>query len=305
MAIYENGRITLWDTETGSPRRAWDSGGEAFAVFDPSGSICATAGGYDPTGRMKVVIQLVDAETGQVQKTIPTGAARAFRLAFQPDGRLQALLGDRSEPLRIETWDVVTGGMVSAVAVPFPAAARGSGPTAISADGRLAASGRFGYDEITLWDVATGRKRNDLRSPGSSHPTVAVLAFSRDAALLAAGNEDGTIEIWDLRMASVRQTLRGHSRGYRSISLQFSPDGTTLTSDGADARPRSAFGQLRDHLWGTVPSNYREVVVWGVATGRRLARAPGELMRYYSPDGRSLATVGPGDVVYLRSIPGK
>ena len=50
-------------------------------------------------------------------------------------------------------------------------------------------------ERIHLWNTATGRSRGTFRAPPGG---VASLAFSPDGKILAAGNEDTTILLWDM-----------------------------------------------------------------------------------------------------------
>ncbi|HET8783880.1 MAG TPA: TIR domain-containing protein [Pyrinomonadaceae bacterium] len=84
--------------------------------------------------------------------------------------------------------------------------------------------------KIALWQVNSG---NSPIAPANQEmrERVSVIAFSPDGKFLAAGDEAGTVRIWD---AATRQEL-GSFMGHKDIvtTLAFSADGRTLASGGA------------------------------------------------------------------------
>src|SRR5690349_498766 len=59
------------------------------------------------------------------------------------------------------------------------------------------------------------------------------LAITSDGKLLASGNSDGALQLWDVENRKLRSTLKGHG-GLHVSSLQFTPDDKTLISAGFD-----------------------------------------------------------------------
>jgi len=79
-----------------------------------------------------------------------------------------------------------------------------------------------------LWDMATHRPIGSLftTSPVDS------LAFSPDGKILATGNDNGAIQLWD---AATQQPITVFTATPGPItSVAFSPDGKTLASATAD-----------------------------------------------------------------------
>ncbi len=77
------------------------------------------------------------------------------------------------------------------------------------------------------------------------------MALCLDGRILATGNLDGTIHLWDL--AEQRQLVMLKAHQSRVGTLAFSPDGETFASGSMDKtikiwRNREAIATLREHL---------------------------------------------------------
>lgn len=108
---------------------------------------------------------------------------------------------------------------------------------AFSPDGRTIASGAD--DEmIILWDAQSGEVKRRLKIPGpgyrnSPQPlSVLSLAFSRNGKMIATGNIEGKVVLWDVETGKLLRSFVGHSDGVRSIV--FSPDDQTLATGSVD-----------------------------------------------------------------------
>lgn len=58
------------------------------------------------------------------------------------------------------------------------------------------------------------------------------VALSSDGNMLAAGNQDGNISLWDVESGEKLGTLAGHAG--LVLRLAFNPDGSQLVSAGFD-----------------------------------------------------------------------
>ncbi|MDA3644808.1 TIR domain-containing protein [Saccharopolyspora indica] len=159
--------------------------------------------------------------------------------------------------------------------------------TAFSPDGRMLVtagmnSGR-GPTALTFWDA------NSYRPLGTvdAGRTVYSVAFSPSGSILATGNDQGEVRLWDTGTRQpIGDVLEGHTGPVGTLA--FSPDGTQLASAGDD-------GAIR---------------LWDVAT-RRMAGDPliGHTGAVYSlafhPDGRTLASGGGDRSVRLWNVPAR
>ena len=98
------------------------------------------------------------------------------------------------------------------------------------------------------------------------------LAVSPDGSLLAAGDQDGNISLWEVESGEKLHTLSGHAG--LVLRVAFSQDGSRLASAGFD----------------------RLAKIWDVNRGSELFSLYGNASNVFgvafSPDGRSLATAG-------------
>jgi WD40 repeat protein len=129
--------------------------------------------------------------------------------------------------------------------------------------------------EVTLWEVATGKRFRTLRTdkPHGLHNYQSI-TFSRDGRLVAALSWAGTV-VWEV--ASGKEVLHVHPHGEHASAAALGPDGRRLATGGKD-------GVLE---------------VWDTTTGRNLltllpGRLPPVESLAFSRNGRYLAA-GCGD----------
>ena len=97
---------------------------------------------------------------------------------------------------------------------------------------------------MTLLSLESGKTQLLGRASGR----VLALAFDADGEVLATASDDGSVDVWDVPTASLRETFKGHAGAVRAVA--FSPDGTTLYSASTDG----------------------SILVWDVRGERRLGR---------------------------------
>jgi WD40 repeat protein len=212
-------------------------------AFSPDGRWFAAGGEggltlweLDLSGRPQAVP--LDGSRGRVTAVAFGGSGRPLLAATSTSGlRLWDLRHPLQEPRLVK-----------------PAAAQA---LALAPDGTLVAAAGRGL----VW---LGRPLLPLRRLRTGAPTA--LAFDRKGALLALGDADGSVSLWDVARAQMLgEPLRG--QGDRIVSLAFDPDGPILavaSADGTvalwDTNARSQFGSDVD----LVPGGLREA-----ATGRK------------------------------------
>ena len=108
---------------------------------------------------------------------------------------------------------------------------------------------------------------------------ISAIAFSPDGSLLAAGDVEHRIKVFDVKTAKAVQTLKDHSATI--VGVAFSPDGTQLASAGKENVAR----------------------LWDVKTGQLLHTLDGHTLAIssvaFSPNGRWIATGGYDQIVNL------
>jgi WD40 repeat protein len=147
---------------------------------------------------------------------------------------------------------------------------------AFSPDGtRLASASGHGLT-VTLWDLATGKRRI---LPRTHQSRVCCLAFSPDGAQLASGDSSGDICLWDVAAGRHSSTLRPSGAGIRCLA--YAPDGQTLAA-GTDGYTRGP----TIHRWHFPTRQWLPVL--GVQRERPWNFAVPCLA--FSPDGQALAS---------------
>lgn len=170
--------LRLWSTEEGKLIAKLEGHHDDVdsVAFSPTEDLIAS-GSFDHR------ILLWDGTTGKLKKELADQGTKVGSLSFSPDGRY-LLSGVGSSPNHCHVYNLATGqetftykGHDNAVIA-----------TAISPDGRWAATGGGNNNEIHVWDIKTGKLEQRLAGGGAS---VWAVGFSQDGKRLLWGKTSG------------------------------------------------------------------------------------------------------------------
>ena len=162
---------------------------------------------------------------------------------------------------------------------------------ASSPDGKYVLTGSLDRTAI-LWDAGSGRL---LREVETKYGVYAV-AYSPNGRQIATGGgwqTNAELFLWDV---TTGRRIRQFNAGWKVLSVQFSPDGKLLLTSGSDYKDEKSTS---------------EVVLWNVATGKRLYTVLDNKEdcvvsdAVFSPDGQRFATCdNQGDVIVWKTATG-
>jgi dipeptidyl aminopeptidase/acylaminoacyl peptidase len=177
-------------------------------------------------------------------------------------------------------------------AKPFSGLAGSIGAIRFSPDGKILAAG--GQDPfVQLWDVSSGQALRTLKSPADTRDfNLRTIAFSPDGTRVA---KDGPpLVVWDVASGKPlfeKWVFNSADSGGGAAAIAFSPDGKILAAGDAMSL------QLLDASTGT--ANKVLVDVKGSTQSAATAATRGLA---FSPDGLTLASAGPANVVTLWTV---
>jgi len=270
--------VEQWDVASGQPRPALPTSGAGTISFG------YTDGGQIVTAAADGTVQVWDVGSGQpaappVHINTPGGD---LTFAFSGDGR--KIASGKNKDGTIQLWDVSTGR-------PWGQPMTTNGPHTLgglvfSPDGRHLAAGYA--DGLRLWNTDTAQLEGTIMTNGgpglnaiTNVTTITTVAFSRDGHLVAAGRENGAVELWDI---TTRQALP-------TSPLVGEPSIVSAV----------AFGVANQLASGAINGGLR---LWNTSTGKPTAamvRASDFIFGLtLSPDGRLSASASADGTVQLR-----
>jgi WD40 repeat protein/serine/threonine protein kinase len=201
--------------------------------------------------------------------------AMVLCVAFSPDGRLLATGGPEPKRGVVKLWETATGRFIHQ----FEGHTDWVQSVAFSPDGNeLASTGDDGT--LRLWDVASRKARATI----DAEKLKWWVSYSRDGRELIASETNGTLRVWDRSTGAENRSAKIGKSFY--IKPALSPDGRTLVA-GVD----------------------QSIVVLEYPSLKPVRRFPRSLVYgntiAISPDGRTIATCGVSNEVYLSSLDGQ
>ncbi|MBL9171550.1 MAG: serine/threonine protein kinase [Verrucomicrobiales bacterium] len=306
----ENGKVAFLDVATRQKRfiresTAWNA---ANALdFAPDGGLFAIGG-------RRGQIQIIEAATGKLQRTLEGKQGPIRSIAFSPNGKFlasgcQDYSGSPTNMLVI--WDTATW-LPLATLNPHPWVVKA---LQFSPDSTLLASGGW-EPAVKLWDT---KGFSQLASLVRHELPCVSLAFSPDGKRLASGSGDERIVVWDVATHAPLNYLKGHLGDV--WTLGYSPDQQSLVSGGRDGTVRvwretprakaasfsplaAGIGHCRIARDAGVAAGVRSdgmIQIWDMLTERSLGSVPGERVAL-SPDGSWIAVGAKGGQVALLSV---
>jgi WD40 repeat protein len=263
-----NGRVRLWDLESGHILRTFERHlGAVRAVAISSDGRWGASASDDQT------LRLWDSESGHILRTFELDIYTDDAVAVAPDGRCvvsggKINIGD-SRMCRmtgaLHVWDLESGETTRCLYDPEILSIGAN--VAVTPDGRLALSGSD-YT-LALWDLESGQTLHTLRIVGHTLPVSAV-AVTPDGRLAVSGSYDKTVQVWDLRSGQWLHTLAGHTQSVSAVAI--TPDGRWIVSVSDDMTMR----------------------LWDLSSGQTLCSLAGHTQRVgvvaVTPDGRRVVS---------------
>jgi WD40 repeat protein len=259
--------VRLWDPRTGAVLKEFKGHeGALYAVaISPDGRLLASGGGGDGTAPSHNEVRLWDVATGQeVAQLHDEGGQRArgrgagggwvYSLAFSADATTLAV----ASPYTVCIWDVGSRRQNHALSkcsydVAFS-------PIANS----LVVPGDFG-----VYDPQSGQQVAKLSGDVGVYGCV---AYSHNGQLIASGNQEGQIQLWNATTGKEIVRRSGHEGGIRSVG--FSPDGTLAVSLSREDDTIRVWGTATGSQLRKIPLTWRGPDVWWNEEGSDVLFAP-------------------------------
>lgn len=256
-------------------------------------------------------IKLWDHRTGEVTKHFGDSTEAPSLVTIDAEGRTFAEVGSGS----LRVWDVTSAAKRD---LPLPDGDSISA-IALSTNGQTLAVG--GAKDITVLSTVDGEV---IKTVAGRQTAVSWLTFSRDGAFLAAADDAGTIELWNLATAKIEKTINA---GGKVTALRFAADGHTLAAATEDRsiaiwnlqtsllqqRLQKHSGAINalafssDGQWLASGGDDRTVIIWDLASGKSKRTLKGQDQAVtalaFSPDGTLVASAGGNASVIVWEVP--
>ncbi len=226
--------ICIWDAKTKQIIMTLPRNGTRFneVEYTPDGKTLAVA-------RTNGRIQLIDAKTGQLKRTLIQPQA-IYSLSPSPDGKMLAT-GALSD---IILWDLHTRKPKTHLIGDTDSTT----PALFSQDGKNLISISSSEDQTKLvsWNISTGMRQDTF---AQNVKDVSLRSLSPDGKTLAMNIREKGIQLWDTTAGQLKKTLTTQTGEFRT--MVFSPDSTLfVTGDN----------QSTIELWDAVTGEHNAVL---------------------------------------------
>ncbi|WP_062355600.1 WD40 repeat domain-containing protein [Herbidospora yilanensis] len=231
LAVADTTAVYLWDVAGRRRIRTFDNSSHSPSVaFTPRTNTLAATGSR---GEKEAGVWLWNWTADKDPDFLPEPGHSAWTetLAISPDGGYLAMAAAEWE---VYVWDLRRRINFRLAGEPLTSV------LAFSPDGRtLASAGMQG--SVVLWDYTREKylsqivDRGTIGAGDNRDVQIKALAYRPDGRILADGNGNGTVQLWDLGADRLAHTLT-HPGDVNAVA--FSPDGRTLVSAGSDREIR-------------------------------------------------------------------
>jgi len=185
----QSGGVKIWNVERASlVRSIADDKPVTFVKYSINGKCLATSSNEGP-------VKLLDVATGELTRIFPA----RFQADFSPDGETIACLSSASSTDktigRVDLYNLRDGSLVRSFTSKKVASASWLLCVTFSRGGHLLAASDWN-GTVTLWDVATGQRKQTTVGHKAG---VGSVAFAPNDATLATGSEDKTLRCGNFR----------------------------------------------------------------------------------------------------------
>jgi len=227
------------------------------AAFSPDGKWLATGGGIPDTDSAEVFLWDLKSNkaTPPYQKLSTGNTKRILAVKFSPNGKSLVAAGDGKT---LFVWDPQK---CCEPIHAWPVTDKVRALTFVKVNGQEYVAAATG-NQITFWDINNGKMQDalTLHVPASTDKIRALsLVFSSQTSELAAGSEEGTVTVWDLKTREMIFQVCSYGDGATDCvfdenetkeirGLAFNADGSLLVSGSSDQLARLWDAQTGDML---------------------------------------------------------
>jgi dipeptidyl aminopeptidase/acylaminoacyl peptidase len=206
----DDGRVTLWNTASGSLVRVLRGHkGAVYAVAISSDGAMIATGGFDET------IRVWELSSGRERRTLTGHQGWINAVAFTVDGR-RLLSAGRDRTVRV--WDVGLGKMLRVMDYPSEVFMVAAGPR-----NRLFASDKG--DSFSIREITTG---SEISAGATGQSGIDSVVFSPRRPQLITSGYDGVLWVWDIHNGKLEDHVP--LEGSPVISLATTGNGSLLAA---------------------------------------------------------------------------